>query len=395
MNYKSSSQRSKHPLPKYFSVNDVRLEQFETICEQSVDLNLYRFADAEQQNIILYNGDKLRDTMTGANADVDIKSELGSCLRDGPGVFVIKGMYSNTAVIDDMTTVFQKILAQENGPNRESKDHFGNNQRIWNSFQKACLQAPELFIDYYGNSLLALVSQAWLGPYYQITAQMNNVKPGGKAQSPHRDYHLGFQSRESAAKFPIHAHLMSQYLTLQGSIAHSDMPKESGPTLFLPFSQQYPAGYLAFHDADFATCFNAHKSQIPLRKGDAIFLNPALFHAAGTNSSTQDRIANLVQISSAFGRPMEMVNRHAMIEKVYPALLERVKQAIISPRTIEDTIAALADGYAFPTNLDSNPPSPDNASLTPQNIMHQALREHWSLEQVKRKLHCYTQQHKA
>lgn len=34
----------------------------------------------------------------------------------------------------------------------------------------------------------ALVSEAWLGPGYQITAQTNIVKPGGKAQQPHRDY---------------------------------------------------------------------------------------------------------------------------------------------------------------------------------------------------------------
>lgn len=33
-----------------------------------------------------------------------------------------------------------------------------------------------------------MVSEAWLGPGYQLTAQVNVVRPGGKAQEPHRDY---------------------------------------------------------------------------------------------------------------------------------------------------------------------------------------------------------------
>jgi len=36
-----------------------------------------------------------------------------------------------------------------------------------------------------------MVSRAWLGPNYQISSQVNVVKPGGEAQSAHRDYHLG------------------------------------------------------------------------------------------------------------------------------------------------------------------------------------------------------------
>ena len=189
----------------------------------------------------IYRGDSLREGITDRKTESELQAELGSCLRDGPGIFVIRGAYRDAAVIDDMTAVFMKIVADEKSSLGEVGDHFGENERIWNSFQKACLVAPELFVEYYGNPLLALASHAWLGPYYQITAQVNNVKPGGKAQSPHRDYHLGFQSAKVAAEFPYHAHLMSQFLTLQGSIAHTDMPIESGPTLFLPFSHQFPA----------------------------------------------------------------------------------------------------------------------------------------------------------
>jgi ectoine hydroxylase-related dioxygenase (phytanoyl-CoA dioxygenase family) len=53
--------------------------------------------------------------------------------------------------------------------------------------------------------------------------------------------------------------------------------------------------------------------QLPLDKGDMIFFSPALFHGAGSNQSQSDRIANLVQISSAFGRTMETVNTTRMV----------------------------------------------------------------------------------
>ena len=39
---------------------------------------------------------------------------------------------------------------------------------------------------------------------------------------------------------------MSAVLTLQGAIPHCDMPIESGTTMFLPHSQRFDAGYLAF-----------------------------------------------------------------------------------------------------------------------------------------------------
>ena len=382
-------------LSQYFSSEDINLEQFQTICDQNADLELYRFADGIEQNIVIYQGDKLREGMADAGADSELKAELGSCLRDGPGIFVIRGAYSDTTVIDCMTAVFMQIIADEKSSLVGVGDHFGDNERIWNSFQKACLAAPELFIEYYGNPLLSLAAHAWLGPCYQITAQVNNVKPGGKAQSPHRDYHLGFQSVKTAAEFPVHAHLMSQFLTLQGSIAHTDMPTESGPTLFLPFSHQYPAGYLAFHEENFAAFFDENKSQVPLNKGDVVFLSPALFHAAGTNFSDKDRIANLVQISSAFGRPMESVNRQAMIEKIYPILLDKTKQDAIPSRTVRDIIAAVADGYSFPTNLNSDPPVGGNVPFTAQQMMHQALQEHWPLQRLKNELSLYAQKRKA
>ena len=190
------------------------------------------------------------------------------------------------------------------------------------SLEKHCLADPANFARYYANPFLALVSQAWLGPYYQMTAQLNVVNPGGAAQSPHRDYHLGFQSAEAVARYPAHVHRFSPMLTLQGAIAHVDATIEAGPTLLLPHSQKYEAGYLATSRPDFRACFDAHAVQLPLKKGDMLFFSPALFHAAGTNR-TKDvkRMVNLFQVSSAYGRAMESIDRTAMCKALYPALL--------------------------------------------------------------------------
>ena len=96
--------------------------------------------------------------------------------------------------------------------------------------------------------------------------------------------------------------------------------------------------------------------QLPLSAGDAVFFNPALFHAAGTNHTTDvRRMANLLQVSSAFGRAMETVDRARVVEAVYPALLA-ARAAGMPPREVANVVAASAEGYAFPTNLDRDQP---------------------------------------
>ena len=96
---------------------------------------------------------------------------------------------------------------------------------------------------------LFLIAEAWLGPGYQVTSQVNVVNPGGRAQVAHRDYHLGFMSEEQSQAFPAHVHRLSPVLTLQGAVAHCDMPVMTGPTMYLPHSQKYLPGYLAMPEA--------------------------------------------------------------------------------------------------------------------------------------------------
>ncbi len=88
-----------------------------------------------------------------------------------------------------------------------------------------------------------------------------------------------------------------------------------------------------------------------------MFFNPAVFHAAGANrTAAVKRIVNLLQVSSAFGRAMETVDRSAMSIALLPAL-QSMAHGGASATAIGNVIAACAEGYAFPTNLDLDQPT--------------------------------------
>ena len=170
------------------------------------------------------------------------RRRMGPAFATGPGVIVIAGAYPDPAPIDRATDLFTRIIEDQHRAGTGGGDHFakpGANDRIWNALEKHCLADPEGFALYYGNEAIALASESWLGPGYQMTAQVNRVNPGGAAQTAHRDYHLGFMSPEEAAALPRPRPPPLPALTLQGAVAHGDMPLETGPTLLLPYSQLF------------------------------------------------------------------------------------------------------------------------------------------------------------
>ena len=170
-------------------------------------------------------------------------------------------------------------------------------------------------------------------------------------------------------------HALSQVLTLQGAVAHCDMPVVSGPTLYLPHSQKYSHGYVAYRRPEFQEYFAEHHIQLPLAKGDAVFFNPALFHAAGSNHSSDiKRMANLLQISSAFGRAMETVDRERTVNAIYAAL-QVARDNGLADDGVANVIAASAEGYSFPTNLDRDQPIGGLAPQTQAELVARAVRE--------------------
>ena len=306
---------------------DCDLDELVRIVSQRTEIADFPLATDIVDKVLVYDAARLRDETTSVDGEEVVAGELVRALIDGPGVLAIRGAFPDAGTVDRATTVFDAIIASERADGGPVGDHFataGANDRVWNALEKLAVRDPATFVDYYANDIIALVSRAWLGPGYQVTSQVNVVRPGGQAQDPHRDYHLGFLENEVVERYPTHVHRLSPVLTLQGAVAHSDMPVESGPTMYLPYSHQYLPGYLAWRLPEFRAHFAEHHVQLPLAKGDATFFNPALFHGAGTNVSPDiQRVANLLQVSSAFGRAMETVDRDAVTRAVYPVLLDR------------------------------------------------------------------------
>ncbi len=330
-----------------------------------------------KKNIPIYSGQLVRDYANSSEKKQKLLTEWSNVFKSGAGIIAITNAIKSSSVIETATKKFEAIIKSEK-INGNSGDHFakpGANDRIWNSLQKHCMEDPQNFIDYYCSEAIALASEAWLGPNYQVTAQVNRVNPGGKAQNAHRDYHLGFMSGEQSASWPLHVHAMSPYLTLQGAIAHCDMSIESGPTLLLPYSQLYRRGYIDFSKEKYQKFFDKNAVQIEMTKGDAVFFNPAVMHGAGNNKTKSvKRMANLLQISSAFGRAMETIDRKTMAKTLYPRLLELVMKKKMPFRLIENVVGASSEGYSFPTNLDLDPPIDGMAPKTQAMIIIESLK---------------------
>src|SRR3954468_14728726 len=376
--------------PGWFTADDCRLADFRAVVETTTDLADYPHADEVRENVLVY-GPAVREHTATAAGRRDVQAELARALPDGPGIVVLAGAFPDTGVVDRATAVFEGMMAEQKAAGVAGGDHFaapGANDRVWGALDKFAVRDPEAFAEYYGNDVIALVCEAWLGRGYQVTSQVNVVNPGGKAQVAHRDYHLGFMSEEQSRAFPAHVHRLSPVMTLQGAVAHCDMPVVTGPTMYLPHSQKYAPGYIAFHQPDFTAYFDEHFVQLPLQLGDAVFFNPAVFHGAGTNRSADvRRMANLLQVSSAFGRAMETVDRTAMCEALYPVLRDFTGN-------VANVVAAAAEGYAFPTNLDRDQPIGGLAPQTQAELVQQALSEHWDPAAFVEALHSQEARHR-
>ena len=365
----------------WLNPDDVRLDDLLAVLKEQTDAADHPTAERIEQQVPVYDAARVR------SADPrTVQAEFARAFADGPGIIVLEGAFGNE-VVDAATAEFDRMIDEQHRSGAAAGDHFakpGANDRVWNALEKLAVNAPDVFAAYYANDLLALVARAWLGPAYQVTSQVNVVNPGGEGQTVHRDYHLGFQSDEVAAQYPAHVHRLSSVLTLQGAVAHCDMPVESGPTLYLPHSQKYDLGYLAWRRPEFSEHFVANHVQLPLHKGDAVFFNPALFHAAGSNHSADiKRMANLLQLSSAFGRAMETVDRTRMALALHPALL---RLAADDPAAAGRVIDAGAEGYAFPTNLDRDQPIGGLAPQSQADLVRQAVAEGWDRDQLQRAL---------
>ena len=82
---------------------------------------------------------------------------------------------------------------------------------------------------------------------------------------------------------------------------------------------------------------------------------------------------------------MEAVDRSAMSAAVSPALQAMADDGA-SPAMIANVIAACAEGYPFPTNLDLDQPIGGLAPMTQAEILGQAVAHGWPQQRLESEL---------
>lgn len=107
---------------------------------------------------------------------------------------------------------------------------------------------------------------------------------------------------------------------------------------------------MAWRLPEFKEYFLKKYVAVPLEKGDGLFFNPALFHAAGENQTVDvERKANLLQVSSAFGKPMESIDTLPLVRMCWRELSGNYGIWGKTPE-LKASVAAIAEGYPFPTS---------------------------------------------
>lgn len=69
-----------------------------------------------------------------------------------------------------------------------------------------------------------------------------------------------------------------------------------------------------------------------------------------------------------------------MASALYPTLLDMQTNGLIEADQLTCAVAATAEGYAFPTNLDRDPPAGGLAPESQQDMMRRALQEKWPVD---------------
>jgi len=374
------------PTPSaFFFSQGVSLEALEqSITDSSAQQRHYRWAQLDEANVAVYEAAAIRDAIANGLRE-DVMSEIIDVLYSGPGLMVMRAALE-VRDVDRVSVSFRELLDEQARGHIQVGDHFakpGTNARVWLALEKLAFKDPYGFARYYSNDIIALVSQAWLGPLYRVTSALNLVHPGGTAQVPHCDYHLGFVPDKIIAAFNRHIHQMSAMLTLQAAIPHVKMTKQAGPTLYVPFSQVYDYTYLAARNEDVQQWTQAHSVQPELSVGDIIFFNPKVLHAAGSNSTVDvERLANLLQISSAFGRPLERSSNRALCCAIAPTLISVRAGDEFDDEAIRRVIAVISEGYPFPTNLDRQVPGESLMPESEADLMWRAVSEGWDIAKL-------------
>ena len=216
--------------PGYLSADDCRLADLIDLVSQKTDQADYPYAAAVEQNLLIYDGARLRKELSSPAGRWRVEAELARALRDGPGIVVLAGRWADPWIVDRATREFDAIIAKQKAAGAATGDHFAAAGHQRPDLGRAGEAGPAR-----AGGVRGLLRQqphrgrvpGLAGAGYQVTSTINVVNPGGAAQTAHRDYHLGFASAERAARFPAARAPAVAGADLAGR--GGDIPRRLGP----------------------------------------------------------------------------------------------------------------------------------------------------------------------
>lgn len=97
----------------FFDPEACDLSMFEALIDQTTDLVSLPHAAEVQHNVPIYDVAALRDALNVKGTRRQIMAEWAHVLKSGAGIIVLRGAYADTAVLDDATAVYERIIAAE------------------------------------------------------------------------------------------------------------------------------------------------------------------------------------------------------------------------------------------------------------------------------------------
>src|SRR5437773_11105488 len=99
--------------PGYLSADDCRLADLIDLVSRKTDLADYPYASAVEQNVLIYDGARLRKQLSRPACRPRVEAELARALLDGPGIVVLAGAFDDPWGIDRATWPFEAIIAAQ------------------------------------------------------------------------------------------------------------------------------------------------------------------------------------------------------------------------------------------------------------------------------------------
>jgi ectoine hydroxylase-related dioxygenase (phytanoyl-CoA dioxygenase family) len=116
------------------------------------------------KNDPIYDMARLRARLEESSARRALLTERAQVFLAGSGVVLWRGAFTDISAIDDATVIFDHIIKEEKAASGGNGDHFaaaGANDRIWNTLQKVCGYAPDVFPRYFANAAIEAACEAW------------------------------------------------------------------------------------------------------------------------------------------------------------------------------------------------------------------------------------------